>query len=159
MMTVLSLALASPVFANSGGKKGGHGGGGNKPRNHREANWTIEDPSKAEVIVDEKKAGKGVELPMIILPVSNHGRLENYLFLSVRINLQKDLDPWVFREKSHFISDAIIRNSHDLEENLVKEDHTVDQEMVKALVAKSILPWIAQDQMESIDLTKMDLSR
>ncbi len=153
--SLLSMLIAAPAFA-SGGKKSGDK---KKPANHFQANWA--EPEKEEGEDEGQKtgqsAGKAVDLPIVILPISKHGRLVNYLFLVVRIHLANNQDPWLFRAKSHFLSDAIIHKSHNFEGELIAKDHTVDQEMLQNLVQESIDPWLSAQNIASIEFPKMDL--
>ncbi|MBL1430998.1 MAG: hypothetical protein COA60_005750 [Robiginitomaculum sp.] len=131
-----------------------------KPGNHREAKWTLEKEKDPVKELSAKAATLVVDLPMVILPVSDRGYLTNYAFVAIRINLQEGEDAWSIRSKSHFLKDAIIRKSHKRKtEILDKETNGVDQEKLTAMINAAIEPWVAKQRIDSIEFLKIDLQR
>ena len=66
---------------------------------------------------DEKKdgkvdAGQYVELQPVGLPIVSGGRLVNYVFVYVRINLTSSANASRLREKEPFFRDAMVRAAH-----------------------------------------------
>ena len=62
---------------------------------------------------DEAEVARSVELGGMVFPVFDETRkLKNYLFISARMLSGPGKDVWKYREKQHFIRDAIVRASH-----------------------------------------------
>lgn len=62
---------------------------------------------------DEAEVARSVELGGMVFPVFDESRkLKNYLFISARMLSGPGKDVWKYREKQHFIRDAIVRASH-----------------------------------------------
>ena len=153
---LLSLAL---VFV-AGSAMAAPKKGSKKSGNHREASWTLEEDKEPVKELSAKAAALAVDLPMVILPVSDRGYLTNYAFVSIRINLQEGEDAWSVRSKSHFLKDAIIRKSHKRKtEILDKETNGVDQEKLTALINAAIEPWVEKQRIDSVEFLRIDLQQ
>ena len=61
---------------------------------------------------EEKASNKAVELPGLVIPVADDGKLVNYLFVSARIVVADGHDHWEFREQGHVIRDRILKAAH-----------------------------------------------
>ena len=48
----------------------------------------------------------------LAVPVVRDGRLVNYLFVSIRIQIAPGVDIWRTRERAQFLRDALVRASH-----------------------------------------------
>lgn len=57
-------------------------------------------------------SSRGMDAPYLAVPVIRDGRLANYLFVSIRIEISERVDLWATREKAHFLRDALVRVSH-----------------------------------------------
>jgi hypothetical protein len=53
-----------------------------------------------------------MDAPYLAVPVVRGGRLVNYLFVSLRIQISPRVDLWRTREKAQFLRDALVRASH-----------------------------------------------
>jgi hypothetical protein len=60
----------------------------------------------------EKQVGQYVDLQPVALPVVVDGRLMNYVFLSVRLNLSANADTSRWRAKEPYFRDALVRVGH-----------------------------------------------
>ena len=85
-------------LANAAGGSGGHGGAGKEKGGEEGA----EDATSA----------RSMDAPYLAVPVVREGQLANYLFVSIRIEIQQGVDLWQTREKAHFLRDALVRASH-----------------------------------------------
>lgn len=86
-------ALAGPPAGGGHGAEGGEGDGTGG--------------------LDEKEMARSVELSGLVFPVfTKRGKLLNYLFVNARLKVAEGKDPWKYREKGHFIRDAILRAAH-----------------------------------------------
>jgi hypothetical protein len=53
-----------------------------------------------------------MDAPYLAVPVVRDGRLVNYLFVSIRVEIAAGVDLWRTRERAHFLRDALVRASH-----------------------------------------------
>lgn len=112
-LLILAFALgAGPALAGDGGKgHGGDSGGGHSGASNRiQAGFTLtSDAAEAEPPEDE---GRGVEIPTVVTPVFEDGRLLNYIFVNARLIVKDGLDPWKVRDQAHILRDAMVRAAH-----------------------------------------------
>lgn len=57
-------------------------------------------------------SSRSMDAPYLAVPVVRDGRLVNYLFVSVRIEVANGVDLWRTRERAQFLRDALVRASH-----------------------------------------------
>jgi hypothetical protein len=60
----------------------------------------------------EAESARTMDATHIAVPVVRDGRLVNYLFVSVRIDVAPGVDLWSTRERAHFLRDALVRAAH-----------------------------------------------
>jgi hypothetical protein len=60
----------------------------------------------------EELSSRSMDAPYIAVPVVREGRLVNYLFVSVRVEIAQGVDLWRTRERAQFLRDALVRASH-----------------------------------------------
>ncbi|WP_022698025.1 hypothetical protein [Euryhalocaulis caribicus] len=95
-----------PAFAaapEKSGKSEAHG-------NRYQAGFTLESPEEEAEPPEDN--GRGVEIPTLVVPVFEDGRLLNYVFVSVRLQVADGVDPWKVRGRTHYVRDAMIRAAH-----------------------------------------------
>jgi len=75
-------------------------------------------PRAFTAAAEEKKEAKSGEIDRyiraenVITPVVRNGRLANYLFVTVRVDLPEQGDVWKYRSRSHFLRDALLKAGH-----------------------------------------------
>lgn len=57
-------------------------------------------------------SSRSMDAPYLAVPVVRDGRLVNYLFVSVRIEIAQGVDLWRTREQAHILRDALVRAGH-----------------------------------------------
>ncbi len=57
-------------------------------------------------------SSRSMDAPYLAVPVVRDGRLVNYLFVSIRIEIAPAVDLWRTRERAQFLRDALVRASH-----------------------------------------------
>ena len=60
----------------------------------------------------EADTSRAMEAAYIAVPVVRDGRLVNYLFVTVRVDIAPNVDLWRTRERAHFLRDALLRAAH-----------------------------------------------
>jgi hypothetical protein len=88
--------IASTLLAGLANAEGGGGGHGR---------------AKAEG-GGEELSSRSMDAPYIAVPVVREGRLVNYLFVSIRVEIAQGVDLWRTRERAQFLRDALVRASH-----------------------------------------------
>jgi hypothetical protein len=68
--------------------------------------------AKAKDEEGEQLSSRSMDAPYLAVPVVRDGRLVNYLFVSIRIEIAAGVDLWRTRERAHFLRDALVRASH-----------------------------------------------
>jgi hypothetical protein len=57
-------------------------------------------------------SSRSMDAPYLAVPVVREGRLVNYLFVSIRIQISPSVDLWQTRERAQYLRDALVRASH-----------------------------------------------
>lgn len=91
-----------------------------------------QENAKARGEGGEELSSRSMDAPYLAVPVLREGRLVNYLFVSIRVEISSAVDLWRTREQAHFLRDALVRASHahDLSDpndpNLLNETRAVE---------------------------------
>jgi hypothetical protein len=64
------------------------------------------------VVAQTKEAGQFVDLSPVALPIVANGRLVNYVFVYIRINLTPGADLAHWRDREPYFRDALVRLAH-----------------------------------------------
>lgn len=96
---IAAAMIASTLLAGLANASGGGGHG---------------DAAKEKGKEDEgaTTSGRSMDAPYLAVPVVREGHLVNYLFVSLRIEINPQVDLWRTRERAHFLRDALVRASH-----------------------------------------------
>jgi hypothetical protein len=87
----------------------------------------------AEPTADEKEVARSVQLDGMVFPVFDaKGKLKNYLFVNARMLVGPGKDPWKYREKSHFIRDAVVRAAHRTSFAMKDDMNKLDEKLAAA---------------------------
>jgi hypothetical protein len=109
LLAVLPLAFAAGAAQASGGG-GGEGG--------------------------KESGGQYVDLSPVALPIVLNGRLINYVFVQVRINLTPSADAPKIREKEPWFRDALVRAGHRTPFTKATDYTVVDEARMKAALMR-----------------------
>jgi len=87
---------------------------------------------------DEKEVARSVELGGLAFPVfQKDGKLRGYLFVNARMLVAPGKDPWKYREKAHFIRDAVIRSAHRTSFNVDGDFNKLDEKLAERACLKA----------------------
>lgn len=106
-------------------------------------------PEKAE-----KPAAQFVDLAAVALPIIVDGRLVNYVFASVRINLSNSANAQKLREKEPFFRDALIRAAHRTPFVSDRDYISVDEAKLKAALLRDARAIAGPRDIVSVTITK-----
>ena len=107
---------------------------------------------------EEKKerkvdAGQYVELQPVGLPIVSGGRLVNYVFVYIRINLTSAASASRLREKEPFFRDAMVRAAHRTPFTLASDLGKIDEARLIAAVTRDAIAIAGPGQIKSVILT------
>ncbi|HVY89860.1 MAG TPA: hypothetical protein VG942_13395 [Hyphomonadaceae bacterium] len=107
--------------------------------------------------VDDQEVARSLTLDGLVFPVFNEkGALKNYLFVSARMLVGPGKDPWKYREKGHFIRDALIRASHRTSFNLKGDVNKLDEKLAAAECLKAANDAVGEkDALVSMTFTQI----
>ena len=77
-------------------------------------------------------AGQYVDLAPVALPIVINGRLINYVFVYIRVNLTPSADAIHLRDKEPFFRDALVRLGHRTPFSLASDYTKLDEARLKA---------------------------
>ena len=91
----------------------------------------------------KESSGQYVDLAPVALPIVLNGRLINYVFVQVRINLTSSADAPKIREKEPWFRDALVRAGHRTPFTKATDYTVIDEPRLKATMmreAAAIIP-------------------
>lgn len=97
--------------------------------------------------------GQYVDLSPVALPIVVNGRLINYVFCSLRVNLSSSADPMKIRAKEPWFRDAIIRAAHRTPFTLATDYTKVDEARLKATLLREAKVIAGDRNIVSVTLT------
>lgn len=84
----------------------------------------------------KEAGGQNVDLAPVALPIVLNGRLINYVFVQVRINLSPSADVLKVREKEPWFRDALVRAGHRTPFTKATDYTVVDEARMKAVLMR-----------------------
>ena len=116
---------------------------------------TARSSLSAEEEKKERKvdAGQYVELQPVGLPIVSGGRLVNYVFVYMRINLTSAASASRLREKEPFFRDAMVRAAHRTPFTLASDLGKIDEARLIAAVTRDAIAIAGPGQIKSVILT------
>lgn len=98
-------------------------------------------------------ADRFIEAEHIITPVVRNGRLANYLFVTVRVDLPAQGDVWKLRSRSHFLRDALLRAAHRASLSDAKDERKLDQAAALAAFRAAAIETLGANGVKSVSIT------
>lgn len=107
---------------------------------------------------EKKKEGKGdvgqyVDLQPVGLPIVLNGRLMNYVFVYIRINLSNTANASKLREKEPYFRDALVRAGHRTPFTLPTDISKIDTVKLTAALTREANTIAGPGQIRSIVVT------
>jgi len=102
---------------------------------------------------DKAQAGQYVDLSPVGLPIVGDGRLVNYAFVYVRLNLAPSADATKLRAKEPFFRDALVRLGHRTPLNKPDDYSKVDEARLKASLMREVSAIAGPGQVTSVVVT------
>lgn len=100
-----------------------------------------------------KKAGHAsVQLGAVAIPISVDGKLVNYIFLNIRINLTMTADEALFRNKEPYFRDALVRVASRISFGQAGKDYLLDEPRFKQVMTAEWTKITGPGVIKSIDI-------
>jgi hypothetical protein len=107
----------------------------------------------------EKTVGQYVDLQPMALPVVMDGRLVNYVFVTVRLNLAANADTARWRAKEPFFRDALVRAGHESPFTIPNQPDKIDAPRVSATMMRAAAAIAGPNVVKSVVVTSQTPSR
>lgn len=106
-----------------------------------------------------KDVGQYVDLLPVALPIVANGRLVNYVFVYVRINLSSAALPNKLREKEPHFRDALVRAGHRTPFTLAADHNKIDAAKLAAAMMRESSAIAGPGQVRSVVVTSQQPRR
>jgi hypothetical protein len=97
--------------------------------------------------------GQYVELQPVAMPIVVDGRLVNYVFVYVRINLQGGADVTKIRDKEPFFRDALVRDAHRTPFIVPGDWQKIDEPKLIAAMTRDAVGIVGPGVVASVTIT------
>lgn len=112
-------------------------------------------PAMASEGAAAKKAGNAsVQLGAVAIPVTVDGRLVNYIFLNIRINLTMTADESGVRDKEPYFRDALVRTASRISFAQAGKDYLLDEPRFKQVMTAEWTKITGPGVIKSIDILR-----
>lgn len=101
----------------------------------------------------EEPQGQYVDIAQVALPVVYEGRLLNYVFISVRLNLSRSANANALRAKEPFFRDALVRLAHRRPFTRLDDFTRLDEAALKAAFAPEAARIAGPRMVEGVQVT------
>jgi hypothetical protein len=101
-----------------------------------------------------KADDRALELLPIALPIVADGKLVNYVFVHLKLNLSPAADPAVMRAKEPWFRDAIVRAGHRTPFTLASDYTRVDEARLKAALVREVAAIVGPGKVASAVLVR-----
>jgi hypothetical protein len=106
-----------------------------------------------------KQVGQYVDIQPVGVPVVLDGRLQNYIFVYVRLNLVAGADTSRWRAKEPYFRDALVRLAHETAFTLPNDRDKVDAAKLTAAFGQKVATITGPGVIRSVVVTSQIASR
>jgi len=103
-------------------------------------------------LAQSKEAGQYVDLSPVPLPIIVNGKLVNYVFVYMRINLVAGADTPRWRDKEPYFRDALVRLAHRTPFTWPADYTRIDQARLKAALYQAAVAITGPGVVASVDI-------
>ncbi len=111
---------------------------------------------------EEKKAetaSQFIDISVLALPVIWKGKLVNYVFVGIRLNVAKGFDAIALREKEPYFRDALVRAAHRTPFTDPKSFTKLDEAAIKRFVAAEAVHIVGPRAIASVEIVTSQSQR
>ena len=95
-----------------------------------------------------------VQLAAVALPIVLNGRLINYIFVTVKLDLAAGVDGAAVRAKEPFFRDALVRAGHRAPFTLASDFTRVDEARVRTEVMNDAIAIVGRGVVRQVEIVK-----
>lgn len=82
---------------------------------------------------EEKEIARSIDLGGLVFPVFDEElKLKNYIFVNARMLVGPNRDAWKYKDKAHFVRDAVLRAAHRTSFGLAGDSGKLDEKLAEA---------------------------
>jgi hypothetical protein len=107
----------------------------------------------------DPQTAQSVQLEAVGLPVVADGRLVNYVFVSVRLDLWPAADGAAVRGKEQFFRDDLVRVGHRRPFTLPGDYTRLDERRIQAEIMRAAVTIVGPGSVRSVQITKQASQR
>jgi hypothetical protein len=115
------------------------------------------------LIAAPARAGEGaaagdpqfVDLSPVAVPIIAGGRIHNYVFVSLRLDLAAGIDAKTWRDKEPFFRDALVRIAHRTSFGLPGDWSKIDQPALKRVMAVEVQKIAGAGVVTAVEITSV----
>jgi len=108
---------------------------------------------------DKPATGQYVDISPVALPIVYEGRLINYVFVYLRLNLAPNADAIALREKEPYFRDALVRMAHRTPFTRPDSFTTIDEARLKSSLAAAAAQIAGPKKITGVVITSQSPKR
>jgi hypothetical protein len=97
-------------------------------------------------------AGQYIDISTVALPVIWKGKLINYVFVGLRLNVNRGFDALVMRDKEPYFRDALVRAAHRTPFTDPKNFTRLDEAAIKRFIAAEAVRIVGPRAIASVEI-------
>lgn len=97
-----------------------------------------------------------IEQSNVVAPITRNGRLVNYLFITVRVELAQSGDVWKLKEKSHFLRDSLVRATHKTSLAVSGDEKSLDLPQAEKVLLAAAQEALGAQSVRAVSVVRFD---
>ncbi len=102
------------------------------------------------------KIDPSIPLAPVAVPITENGKLVNYVFLSIKIILSPKADLYKLVSQEPFYRDALVRAAHRQSLGVPGDANRVDEKLLKAVLKREAASFMDARMIASIEIVRQD---
>jgi len=116
----------------------------------------ISTPAIAEEGAATIKVDPQISLSPVAVPITEKGKLVNYVFLSIKIILSPKADQFRMVGQEPFYRDALVRVGHRQNLGVPGDPNRVDEALLKAVLKREVASFVDPSLIARIEIVRQD---
>ena len=102
------------------------------------------------------KIDPSIPLAPVAVPITENGKLVNYVFLSIKVMLSPKADLYKLVGQEPYFRDALVRAGHRQSLGVPGDSNRVDEKLVKAVLKREAASFMVARMIASIEIVRQD---
>jgi len=116
----------------------------------------ISTPALAAEGTSTIKVDPQISLSPVAVPITENGKLVNYVFLSIKIILSPKADQFRMVTQEPFYRDALVRVGHRQNLGVPGDPNRVDEALLKAVLKREVASFVDPSLIARIEIVRQD---